>query len=61
MRNLDGFGAGDGIALTSVLVAALALPVLAIVITLRERGLRARAPTALAAAVFASQRIARHR
>ena len=61
VRNLDGFGAGDGIALTSVLVAALALPVLAIVITLRERGLRARAPTALAAAVFASQRIARHR
>jgi hypothetical protein len=35
--HLDGFGAGDAIALTAVLVAALALPVLAIVITQRER------------------------
>ena len=36
-QNLDGFGAADAIALTAVLVAALALPVLAIVITGRER------------------------
>jgi hypothetical protein len=36
-RNLDGFGAGDAIALTAVLVAALVLPVLAIVMTQRER------------------------
>jgi hypothetical protein len=35
--HLDGFGAGDAIALTAVLAAALALPVLAIVITWRER------------------------
>jgi hypothetical protein len=36
--NLDGFGAGDVIALTVVLVAVQALPVLAIVIVRRERG-----------------------
>jgi hypothetical protein len=35
--HLDGFGAGDAIALTSVLVTALALPLLAIVILQRER------------------------
>jgi hypothetical protein len=35
--HLDGFGAGDAIALTTVLVAALALPVLAIVITWHDR------------------------
>ena len=34
--HLDGFGAGDAIALIAVLVAALALPVLAIVITRRQ-------------------------
>jgi hypothetical protein len=36
-RNLDGFGAGDAIALSAVLGAALALPVLALVIAQRER------------------------
>jgi hypothetical protein len=35
--HLGGFGAGDAIALTAVLAAALALPVLAIVITWRDR------------------------
>ena len=35
--HLDGFGAGDAIALTAVLVSALALPTLAIVIPQRER------------------------
>ena len=35
-RNLDGFGAGDAIALIAVLGAALALPALAIVIIQRE-------------------------
>jgi predicted PurR-regulated permease PerM len=35
--NLDGFGAGDAIALTAVLVAVQALPVLAIVLTQREQ------------------------
>ena len=35
--HLDGFGAGDAIALAAVLVAALALPALAVVITQRER------------------------
>ena len=35
--HLDGFGAGDAIALIAVLVTVLALPVLAIIITLRER------------------------
>ena len=35
--HLDGFGAGDAIALTSVLVSALALPALTIVILQRER------------------------
>jgi hypothetical protein len=39
--HLDGFGAGDAIALTAVLAAALALPVLAIVI---ESSGRAAAP-----------------
>ena len=36
--HLEGFGAGDAIALTTVLVAALALPALAIVIAQRESG-----------------------
>jgi hypothetical protein len=36
-RNLDGFGAGDAIALIFVLVTVLALPVLAIVLATRER------------------------
>ena len=36
-RNLDGFGAGDAIALIAVLVTVLALPVLAIALTRRER------------------------
>ena len=36
-RNLDGFGAGDAIALIAVLVTVLALPVLAIVLARRER------------------------
>jgi hypothetical protein len=35
--HLDGFGAGDAIALTTVLVTALALPVLAILIVRSER------------------------
>jgi len=35
--HLDGFGAGDAIALIAVLGSVLALPVLAIVIVLRER------------------------
>ena len=35
--NLDGFGAGDAIALIAVLVSVVALPVLAIVIVRRER------------------------
>jgi hypothetical protein len=34
--NLDGFGAGDAIALIAVLTSVLALPVLAIVLTRRE-------------------------
>jgi hypothetical protein len=34
-RNLDGFGAGDAIALIAVLATVLALPVLAITLTLR--------------------------
>ena len=38
--HLDGFGAGDAIALIVVLVTVLALPVLAIVLTLRERAPR---------------------
>ena len=37
-RNLDGFGAGDAIALMVTLAAALALPALAIVIAQREPG-----------------------
>ena len=35
--HLDGFGVGDAIAQTAALLAVLALPVLAIVISLRER------------------------
>jgi hypothetical protein len=42
--NLDGFAAGDAIALTAVLVTALALPVLSIGLIRRER-LPTRAPT----------------
>ncbi len=49
--NLDGFGAGDAIALTSVLVAALALPVLAIVIARRETTEAPRGGASLAALV----------
>lgn len=42
-RNLDGFGAGDAVALMTVLVTSLALPVLAIVTaSLRERPLQRR-------------------
>jgi hypothetical protein len=36
VRNLEGFGAGDAAALTSVLVAALVLPALAVVLVMRE-------------------------
>ena len=35
--HLDGFGAGDAIALIALLASVLALPVLAIAITQRER------------------------
>ena len=36
-RHLDGFAVGDAIALLATLATVLALPVLAIVLTLRER------------------------
>ena len=36
-RHLDGFAVGDAIALVATLATVLALPVLAIVLSLRER------------------------